>query len=265
MNTGTSSRLPKTSTSEKRSKREAAGRRGNHDQRRGDEHAPQLRQAQIAERQADADELGDDRQRVEQKQVDDAEGAPKFAKALEDQPGMPDAGNRAETQHHLLVDVEDRDQQRQCPQQGRAIILAGLRVGAEGAGVIVADHDDEPRPEDREQRLQLGNPAGPWGDVALPDRAERAVDVTDMGVVEDGARGRRCGELSDGGHGFPPSFAALGRRGVATGRFGQLLSDAELVGAPAHLGPDFIWVDAAFVPKNNQMIEEIGALADDAA
>src|ERR1700730_2368221 len=101
----------------------------------------------MVERQADADELGDDRQRVEQNQVDDAEGAPKFAEALEDQPGMPDARNRTETQHHLLVDVEDRDQQRQRPQQSRAIILAGLRVGAEGTGVIVADPNYETSPE----------------------------------------------------------------------------------------------------------------------
>jgi hypothetical protein len=48
-----------------------------------------------------------------------------------------------------------------------------LRVGAEGAGVIVADHDDEPRPENREQRLQLGNPAGPWGNTGLASRAPR--------------------------------------------------------------------------------------------
>jgi hypothetical protein len=44
-----------------------------------------------------------------------------------------------------------------------------------------------PRPEDRQQRLQLGDPANPWGDVAMQDRAERAVDVADMGFVEDSA------------------------------------------------------------------------------
>ena len=69
---------------------EISGGSGNHDQGRSDEDAPQLREAEIPERQADADELGDDRQRIEQKKVDDTEGAPEFTEALEDQPGMPD-------------------------------------------------------------------------------------------------------------------------------------------------------------------------------
>ena len=117
-----------------------------------DDDARGLVEAEIVERQADADEFGDDRQRVEQEQVDDAEGAPELAEPLEDQPRMADAGDRAEAQHHLLVDVEHRDQQRQRPQQRRAVVLAGLAVGREGAGVVVADHDDEAGAEDREQR-----------------------------------------------------------------------------------------------------------------
>src|SRR5258708_4320522 len=58
--------------------------------------------------------------------------------------------------------------------------------------------------------LNPGNPAvgrataDPRRDVAVPDRAERAVDVTDMGFAEDGARQRRRGELGDGGHDFLP-------------------------------------------------------------
>ena len=81
----------------------------------------------------------------EQEQVDDAEGAPELAEALEDQAGMADAGDGAEAQHHLLVDVEHRHQQQQRPQQRGAVVLAGLGIGAEGAGVVVADHDDEAR------------------------------------------------------------------------------------------------------------------------
>src|SRR6516225_7109534 len=68
---------------------------------------------------------------------------------------MADPGNCAEPQYHLLVDIEHRDQQRERPQEGRAVVLAGLRVGAEGAGVIVADHDDQARPEDRQQLFSL--------------------------------------------------------------------------------------------------------------
>jgi hypothetical protein len=33
----------------------------------------------------------------------------------------------------------------------------------------------------------------------VADRTERAVDVTDMGFVEDGAAARRSGEFGDGG------------------------------------------------------------------
>jgi hypothetical protein len=179
------------------------------------------------------------------------EGAPKFAEALEDQPGMPDAGNRTETQHHLLVDVEDRDQQRQRPQQSRAIVLAGLRVGAEGAGVIVADHYDEPRPENREQRLQLGNPAGPWGNVTLPDRAERAVDVTDMGSVEDGALLQRCSEFSDGGHCFlphSPHWGADAWRPDHFGSFSAIPSLSARLRISAHTSSGG---DAALVPQHD--------------
>ena len=82
---------------------EVAGARRRDDQAGRDDDAPTLLQAEIVERQADADELGDDRQRVEQEEVDDAEGAPELAEPLEDQPCVADAGDRAEAQHHLLV------------------------------------------------------------------------------------------------------------------------------------------------------------------
>ena len=161
-NTGTSNRLPTTRSRAKTFETaEIAGAGRNHDQNRRNDYAQRLRNTEEAERQADADEFGDDRQCVEQKEINDAEGAPEFAEALEDQPGMSDPGNRAEPQHHLLVDVEHRDQQRQRPQKGRAVVLAGLRIGTEGARIIVADHDDQPRSEDRQQCLQLGEPAVP--------------------------------------------------------------------------------------------------------
>ena len=79
---------------------------------------------EIAGRQRDADELGDEGQRVQDEQVDDAERAPELAEPLQDQPGVPDAGHRAEAQHHLLVHVQHRDQQQQRPQQPGAVVLA---------------------------------------------------------------------------------------------------------------------------------------------
>ena len=131
--------------------------------------------------------------RVEQEQVDDAERAPELAEALEDEARVADAGDRAEAQHHLLIDVENRDQQRQRPQQRRAVVLAGLAVGRESAGVVVADHDDEAGAEDRQKRREPMLPGFARGDVAVKDGAESAVDVADVRLVEDGARGIRSG------------------------------------------------------------------------
>jgi hypothetical protein len=51
---------------------------------------------------------------------------------------------------------------------------------------------------------------------------------------------------------------------MATGRFGQLLGNTELAGAPAHLGPHLVGADAAFVPQHDEVVDQIGALADDA-
>ena len=71
-----------------------------------------------AERQADADELGGDGEEVEEEQVADREGTPELAEPLVDQPGVPDAGDRTEADHHLLVDDEHRDEQRQASTAG---------------------------------------------------------------------------------------------------------------------------------------------------
>src|SRR6266481_2506414 len=59
---------------------EIAGACRSHDQDRRNDDAQRLRDAEITERQADADELGDNRQRIEQKKVDDTEGAQNLPK-----------------------------------------------------------------------------------------------------------------------------------------------------------------------------------------
>ena len=148
--------------------------------------------AEIVERQGNADEFGDDGQAVEEKQVDDAEGAPELAETLEDQARMADAGHGAEPQHHFLIDVEHGNQQQQRPEQRGAVVLASLGIGPECAGVIVADHDDETWTENGEKGLEPVLPACAGTVVALPDGSEGAVDMADMGFVEDGrVRGRR--------------------------------------------------------------------------
>lgn len=76
---------------------EIAGARGGHHQNGGEHDAECLGDAEIIERQGYADELGDDGQRIEEKKINDAEGAPELAEAFEDEAGMADAGHRAET------------------------------------------------------------------------------------------------------------------------------------------------------------------------
>ena len=129
---------------------EVAGADGDHDERRGDDHPRGLVEPEIVERQRNADEFGDDGQRIQEEQVDNAERAPEFAEALEDEARMADAGHCAQAQHHLLIDVENRDQQRQRPEQRRAEVLASLTVGRESASVVVADHDDQAGADDRQ-------------------------------------------------------------------------------------------------------------------
>ncbi len=181
---------------------EIAGADGEHDQRRGGHDADFLVQPEVIERQSDADELGDDRQTVEQEQIDDAERAPELAEALENQARVADAGDGAEAQHHLLVHVEHGDQQRHRPQQRRAVGLARLAVGREGAGVVVARHHDEAGADDGEKRGKPVLPGLTRGRVAVENGAEGAMNVADVRVVEDGGHG--LGDRCFHGHGSSP-------------------------------------------------------------
>ncbi len=98
----------------------------------------------------------------------------------------PDAGDRAEAKHHLLVHVENRDEEQQSPEEVRPVVLAGLGVGAEGSCVVVADHHDQAGADDGEERLQLGRHPWPCCDVAAGDGPERTADVADVLGIEDG-------------------------------------------------------------------------------
>ena len=128
---------------------------------------------------------------VEKKQVDNTEGAPELAEPLEDQARVADASDGAEPQHHLLIDGEHRNQQQQRPEQRCAVVLTSLGVGPEGAGVIVADHDDETWTENGEKGLEPVLPAFTGTMVPATDGAEGAVDMADMGFVKNGGAGRQ--------------------------------------------------------------------------
>ncbi len=68
----------------------------------------------------------------------------------------------------------------------RAVVLAGLGVGAERTGVVVADHDDEAGSDDGEKGLQLGRRLSADRSVAVGDGAQRATDLPDVLWIEDG-------------------------------------------------------------------------------
>ena len=165
---------------------EAPGAHRSDDDPSGQDDRRDLGQSEIADGEGHADELGDDGQGVQDEEVDDAERPPELAEPLENQSGMADAGHGAESKHHLLTDVEHRDQQQQGPQQVGAVVLSGLGVGAEGPGVVVTHHDDQPRTHDGQQGLGLGREASPRSDVPVGDGAHGPTDVTDVGRVENG-------------------------------------------------------------------------------
>ncbi len=106
--------------------------------------------ADVVGRQGDANEFGDQGQKVQQEQVTHGKPAPAAAEPLIDQPRVSDPGDRTEPDHHLLVNNQHRDQQHQHPQQAVAVVLSGLHVGRDASGVVVADHHDQAGPDDRQ-------------------------------------------------------------------------------------------------------------------
>ena len=72
---------------------ERAGAGGRDNDAGGEQHPGNPREAQVVEAKTDANELGDDRQRIEDEQVDHAEGAPELAEAFENEAGVADAGD----------------------------------------------------------------------------------------------------------------------------------------------------------------------------
>ncbi len=171
---------------------EAAGR-GDRDQRRGgDRHGEVLADPEVAERQAHPDELGDDRQEVQQEQIADRERTPELAETLEDQPRVADPRNGPQADHHLLVDDQHGDQQQQHPQQARAVVLPGLRIRGDTARVVVADHHDQARAHDRQQRHRPRAPAVALAGVVHADRPECSADVADVRLVQDGGHTLRA-------------------------------------------------------------------------
>ncbi|MEY2429162.1 MAG: hypothetical protein QOJ40_2047, partial [Verrucomicrobiota bacterium] len=86
-----------------------------------------------------------------------------------------------------------RCEQQQHPQQAIAVVLPGLGVGGDAAGVVVADHHDDPGAQNRQQRQQPSLERAAVIGVPDADPAERAFDVAQMGAVQHRRRSRRRG------------------------------------------------------------------------
>ena len=153
--------------------------------RRGDRHRDVLANPEIAEGEADANELRDDREEIQDQQVAHRERAPEAAETLLDEPAMAHASNRAQSYHHLLVDDEHRDEQREDPQQRRAVVLPGLGIRRDPARVVVPDHDDDPWADYGGESEKTSPPAEPGADVLHLDSAKGALDVPNVFFVKD--------------------------------------------------------------------------------
>ncbi|SLD59368.1 Uncharacterised protein [Mycobacteroides abscessus subsp. massiliense] len=168
---------------------------GGHDQNQGDGrdgNGVVLGDAQILGSQCDTDKFSDKGKEVQDEQVAHREPAPATTEPLIDQPSVPDSGDRSEANHHLLVHDEDGDQQQEHPEQAVPVALTGLRVGCDAARVVVADHDDDARPQDGGH----GGHPRPEG-AGLPgitdaDLAERTFDIPQVGRIEHSALRLRC-------------------------------------------------------------------------
>ena len=77
------------------------------------------------------------------------------------------------------------------PQQRRAVVLPGLRVGSHPTRVVVPDHDDDPGADNRGESQKTGTPAAPGADVLHPDSAQGALNVPDVLFVKDRGRAGR--------------------------------------------------------------------------
>ena len=116
-----------------------------------------------------ADEFGDQRQPVDEHQIEQRKPAPERAEGVENRLGVAALGDRAQADCHLLDVVGHRNEQHQEPDQAVAVLGAGRGIGGDAAGIVVGDHDDDARAGDDQvepDRLpDLANPVielGEW-------------------------------------------------------------------------------------------------------
>ena len=145
--------------------------------------------------------------RLTTKQVAERERAPPPAEALDDQPRVARSGHRAQSGDHLLLDEQDRGEQRQYPQAAwfRNSCPAWAKDDS-SPGVVVGRHHDEPRAGSR-AASRAGEQRPPRRGVEREDRSQSALDVADVGAVQHrpAIAGRRERRPHDRGRGCAAS------------------------------------------------------------
>ena len=110
------------------------------------------RDVEEAHRLGHADVFSDQRQPVDDRQIENGEPPPELAEPVEDRLRVAALGNRPQTHGHLLHVIGHRNQDDHGPEQAEAGLGPGLGVGGDAPGVVVGNHRDDARSQGRQEQ-----------------------------------------------------------------------------------------------------------------
>ena len=141
------------------------------------------RDAEVSEAGADGDELGDQREKVADHEVDHGEPSPEGSEAVEDEFGVSAMSGGAEAHRHFLDDAghdEGEDDERQEEPDAEARAGRGIRQHA--GPVVFAEHDQDAGADEQPQQPGSMPDAGAG---ALGGDALAVVSAVDIFVGDD--------------------------------------------------------------------------------
>src|SRR5438874_8675629 len=145
--------------------------------------------AEYGEGRRHADEFGDQRQPIDNHQVQEREPAPERSETIEYGLRVATLGNGAQAYGHLLDVVGDRYEDQQEPDQVVTVLRPGSGVGCDAARIVIRHHDDDARTG--ENQIESNRLPG------LPKEiVELREEIHAAAVVSDHAYGppRRCSQ-----------------------------------------------------------------------
>ena len=109
------------------------------------DHRHRGRNAKESQAGANRDELGDQRQKIADHQVDHREPSPERAEAVENQLGMAAVRGRAQADSHLLYDAcHQEGENHEGQEEADAETGSGRSVREHARPVILSEHDQNP-------------------------------------------------------------------------------------------------------------------------